>query len=318
MLKELRFVQGAVAKKDFLPAMTHFAIERGTVRAYNGTIALSCPIPFDIDCKPKAGPLVQAIRNCKDTVTLSMTPAGRLRIQSGSFRAFVDCVHEETPHVLPEGTPIELDGEALLTALKVVEPFIGNDASRPWTNGVLLRGQSAFATNNVCLIEYWVGSTFAHVVNIPRSAVKEMLRINEAPTHAQMTTTSMTFHYTDGRWVRTQLLSDAWPDLALILDVESDPKLLDERIFEGLETIAPFSDKLGRVWVQNEQLLTSKDEGEGAVFDIPGLKYEGIYQIDMLKLLQGVAQKIDFAQYPKPCLFYGDRLRGAIIGMRDL
>lgn len=88
MLKELKFVQGAVAKKDLLPAMTHFAIEGGHVRSYNGTLALSSPIPFDIDCKPKAGPLVQAIANCNDTVTLSMTPAGKLRIQSGKFWAF--------------------------------------------------------------------------------------------------------------------------------------------------------------------------------------------------------------------------------------
>jgi len=29
MLRELKFVQGAVAKKDLLPAMTHFAIEGG-------------------------------------------------------------------------------------------------------------------------------------------------------------------------------------------------------------------------------------------------------------------------------------------------
>jgi hypothetical protein len=29
-----------------------------------------------------------------------------------------------------------------------------------------------------------------------------------------------------------------------------------------------------------------------------------------------VAQLFDFSSYPKPCLFYGDNLRGAIIGLR--
>ncbi|QFR59683.1 hypothetical protein P6F33_gp82 [Pseudomonas phage Quinobequin-P09] len=47
-----------------------------------------------------------------------------------------------------------------------------------------------------------------------------------------------------------------------------------------------------------------------------GFPFEGVYQIEMLKLLKDVAQKIDFSAYPNPCLFYGDRLRGAIVGMR--
>jgi hypothetical protein len=36
----------------------------------------------------------------------------------------------------------------------------------------------------------------------------------------------------------------------------------------------------------------------------------------MLKLLEGVATHADFTRYPNPTLFFGDRLRGAIIGMR--
>ena len=316
MLKELKFVQGAVAKKDLLPAMTHFAIEGGHVRSYNGTLALSSPIPFDIDCKPKAGPLVQAIANCNDTVTLSMTPAGKLRIQSGKFRAFVDCIDGETPHVMPEGDHVDLDSEQLLKACKTLAPFVGNDASRPWTNGILLRGQSAFATNNVCLVEYWIGSQTPFTANIPMAAIKEMIRINEAPTHAQRTDNSITFHYTDGRWIRSQLYSTDWPDLSKVLDKPSNPSDMDSRLFEGLEVIKPFADKLGRAFFHGEAVKTHIDEGEGASFDMVGFPFEGVYQIEMLKLLKDVAQKIDFSTYPSPCLFYGDRLRGAIVGMR--
>ena len=317
MLKELKFVQGAVAKKDFLPAMTHFVIEDGRVRAYNGMIALSSPLPFDIDCKPKAEPLVKAISNCNETVTLSMTPAGKLRIQSGKFRAFVDCIEEETAHVTPEGQEVQLDGEAVLEALKVIHPFIGDDASRPWTNGVLLRGQSAFATNNVILVEYWVGAQFPFTVNVPRQAIREMLRINEPPTHAQVTDKSITFHYSDGRWVRAQLYESEWPDMAKVLDKQADATTVDQRIFEALTTIKPFADKMGRVFISDGTLSTSHDSNvEGASYEIPGLPFAGIYNIDMLNLLKGVAELADFTTYPQPCLFYGQKLRGAIIGMR--
>ena len=80
MLSELRFVQGAVAKKDFIPALTHFVIEDGAVRGYNGMLALCSPIPFNIACKPRADALVKAIANCTETVQLAMTAAGRLSV----------------------------------------------------------------------------------------------------------------------------------------------------------------------------------------------------------------------------------------------
>jgi DNA polymerase III sliding clamp (beta) subunit (PCNA family) len=316
MLKELKFVQGAVAKKDLVPAMTHFAIERGTVRAYNGTLALCSPIPFDIDCKPKAGPLVQAISQCDETVTLAITAAGKLRVQSGKFRAYIDCVEGETPHVLPEGQEIHFDGEQVLKAFKVLSTFVGDDASRPWTNGILLRGQSAYATNNVCLAEYWIGTQMPFVVNVPFVAIREMLRIAESPTHAQLTEGSITFHYSNGRWIRSQLYSATWPDLSKVLEREiGNPQPLDERIFEGLEVIKPFADKMGRVFLDKEAVKTHLEDGLGASYELPGFKAEGIYQIEMLNLLKGVAKQIDFSKYPDPCVFYGDRLRGVIVGM---
>lgn len=319
MLAELKFVQGAVGKKDFLPALTHFVIEGGTVRGYNGTLALCTPIPFDIQCKPKAEPLVKAIANCTETVQLSMTAAGRLSVRSGKFKAFVDCSPADTvPHVLPEGDALELNGEALLQALKTLQPFIGDDASRPWTNGVLFRGCSAYATNNVTLIEYWVGTEFPRVMNIPRVTIKEMLRINEAPTHAQHTENSLTLHYTNGRWIRTQLLETEWPDLARILDRESNATPLNELIFAGVDVVKPFVDKMGRILFRKGSIQTHESEEEGAAYAIDDFNVEGAYNIDMLNLLKGVATKVDFSSYPDPCMFFGERVRGAIIGMRTL
>lgn len=318
MLEQLRFVQGSVAKKDYLPALTHFRIENGKVRGFNGTLALCSPIPFDIACTPEAIPLVQAIRNCTETIALSMTPAGRLSVKSGKFRVLINCIEGETSHVEPEGEPLQLDGAALLSALQAVQPFIGDDASRPWSNGVLLKGQSAFATNNVTLVEYWAGSDFPKTVNLPRAAIKEILRVGEAPVSAQSSEGSFTLHYSNGRWIRTALLATEWPDLSRVLDKTSRQETVNPQLFEGLEFIKPFVDKIGRVTFHEGAVCTSTTEGEGARFDIDGLDYPGSFQIEMLMLLQGVAQTIDFSTYPGPCLFTGERLRGAIIGMRQL
>lgn len=316
MLEELKFVQGSVARKDFVPSLTHFSIENSTVRGYNGTIALCSPIPFDIACKPKAEPLIKAIANCVETVQLALTPAGRLSIKSGKFKAFVDCVEGETPHVMPSGEHVAIDGASVLAAFKLLYPVIGTDASRPWSNGVLLVGESAFATNNVVLCEYWTGAAVPQPINVPRAAIKEMLRIDEAPESMQMDANSLTFHYSGGRWLRTQLLETKWPDLAKVLNRESNPLPLDTRIFEAMDTIRPFCDKLNRVLFRPGRIATHEDETEGASYEVEGFDHTGIYSFDMLRLLQDSVQTVDFSTYPNPCMFFGERLRGAIIGMR--
>lgn len=316
MLHELRFAMGSVAKKDFLPALTHFKIENGKVRSFNGTLALCAPINCDINCTPKAIPLIKAIQNCPSTITLHLTEKGKLAVKSGQFKAYIECIEGETPHVEPEGEFFDINGEALHKAITALEHFIGNDASRPWSNGVLFRGKSAFATNNVVVAEYWVGTEFPMEFNLPESAIKEMLRIGEPPLRAQYSGTCIAFHYKGDRWIRTQLLDSAWPDIGKILNVESKPVEFDTRIFEALETIKPFLDKMGRVYFYNDYVSTHQDINEGASFFLPDLAFEGIYAFENVMLLRNVAEKIDYFNFPAPSLFFGDRIRGAIIGFR--
>lgn len=314
MLKELKFVMGAVSKKDMVPAMKHFAIEGGRVRAYNGMLALSSPIPFNIDCYPKADMLIKAIGMCDETVTLSLTPAGKLSVKSGAFKALVSCVEKSDVHLEPAGSEVACNGEALLQAFKVLAPIIGDDASRPWANGILLRGESAFATCNVVLCEYWMGQSFPHVVNIPEVAVREVVRIGEAPAALRMDENSISFLYEDGRWIRSQLFSTQWPDLSKVLDRACNATEIDERIFTAMQQLKPFVDKSGRVIFKPNEVATHDAEEEGGHVELPGSVMQGIYSLEMIMLLKGLAKQADFSAYPKPCLFYGDRLRGAIVG----
>lgn len=318
MLKELKFVMGALSKKDLVPAMTHFVIEKGCVRAFNGMVALCSPIPFDIDCKPKGETLYRAIENCEEAITLYMTPASKLGVKSGSFRCLVPCIEETAVHPEPEGDRYEVDGAKLLEAFKVLSPAIGDDASRPWQNGVLLKGQSAYATCNVVAIQYWMGVTVPHVVNIPEMAIREILRIGEPPTAMQCTDKSFTFHFTDGRWIRTQLLQTDWPDVDRILDqAGANAQPIDRNIFVALDKLKKFVDKAGRVYFKPGIAHTHLSDEEGSSFEMPDSTMTGIYNWDMLKILDGIAETADFSRPGKPSLFYGAGgfARGAIIGM---
>lgn len=321
MLKELKFVQGSIAKKDLLPSLTHFRIEDKRVYGYNGKLALSAPIEFDINCIPKAVPLIKAIDRCEDAVQLGLTPSGKLSVKSGKFRTYIECVEGETPHVVPEGDEVNIDGQALIEALAALEPLISTDAARPWSNGVLFDNSSAYATNNVVIGQYWLGSPFPVRICVPRDAVKEMLRIKEAPCRFQMTENSLTVHYEDGRWLRTNLINSQWPNVDRVLSNPSEScKEIPEEFFTALDSVKPFVDpKFGRIVLQDGTICTHHtDQEDGAIYELPWITNNSSFRIEMLQKLKGLATHLDLSMYPNPCCWYGGKMRGVIVGLHWL
>lgn len=315
ILDAMKFTQGAVSKKDFVPALSHFRIRGGRISGYNGSLVLSAPIALDVDCCPKADAFVKAVQACEETAQLHLTPTGKLAIRSGKFRAHVDCLPDaELPEVAPEGLPVAIDGE-LLPALTLLYDFISVDASKPWSAGVLLDGQSMYATNNVVLLQRWLGYRFPYRVNLPAYAIKEMIRIGEEPVAMQLTATSATFYYAGERWLRTQLISVEWPDAAALLsNLPSTASPVPEGLFAALETLAPFLDSTNRVFMNGDVVGTALEEG--ASVNVPGAPFTGCYNLKMLSLLKGIATLIGFEYYPNPVPIFGDKLRGAISGIR--
>jgi DNA polymerase III sliding clamp (beta) subunit (PCNA family) len=316
MINDLKFVQGAVARKDYVPSLVHFRIQDRKVIGFNGAIALCAPIDINLACSPKAVPFVKAIQTCQDTIQLYLTETGRLAIRSGKFGAFVDCLEEGGyPDIQPSGRTLGTSG-GIYDALKTLSPFIAEDASRPWARGVLFRGCSAFATNNIVAAQYWLGYEFPCEVNIPEEAVRELLRIGEEPSSLQVDEGSVTFHFGQDRWLRTQTLTTQWPDVERIFGTEGSPSPLPEGFFQALTDLAPFTDDLERVFLMEGKISTTQLDGTGASVHLEGIGPWGCFNLKQLQTLEGIVERIDLALYPAPCIFYGHKLRGAIMGMR--
>lgn len=315
MLDVLNFVRGAIAKKDFAPALTHFRIKHKRILGFNGVLAISSPIELDLDVCPKAVPLVKAIQSCKDTIKLNITPAGKLSVSSGKFRAYIECAQVPFPEVYPEGDSFAIP-EGFLEILSLLSPIIAEDASRPWARGILFKGPVALVTNNIVLAQYWTGLDFPLPINLPQEAIAELLRLGIPPTRAQVTESSITFHYEGDRWLRTQLYPSDWPNVEAILEAAFTYTPVPEGLWEAVSTIMPFLEKEGRVYFRDGQVSSTLVEGEGASF-AAGVTAGGCFNADQLTLLKPLAEAVDFSTYPKPCGFKGPRLRGLIAGMRE-
>lgn len=327
LLDALKFVQGSVARKELQEGLTHFRIEGGFVRGYNGNLALCSPIGLQIDCTPKAEPMLKAIAACEEAVQMTMLANGKLSIKSGGFKVSVDTLTGPTVHVEPEGEIHAIDGRLFLDGLQRVQPFISDDASRPWSCGVLVKQGSMYATNNASLVQYWFGAVFPVDCVVPRMAIKELLRIKKVPTHIQCNDNSMTFHYEDGCWLRTQLLELKWPNIESIItrtEEGSNCYEVDPELFNCLERIKPFCERDGRVYIENALVRTHYEEADGASSMFREYKSVGVYNVDLLLQLKGLATQWDASRYnvpdarglATPIIFYGENMRGVIVGFR--
>lgn len=317
MIDAVKFVRGAVAKKDYVAELTHFKIEDRRITGYNGVMALSSPIDIDLNVSPKATVFANALNKCEDTISLHMTKAGRLSLRSGKFRALIDCVDTEASVLptVPEGWEIDV-GAQFMDAIRATARFQGIDASRPWAMGLLFTGQSVMATNNVVFVEYWHGHQMPFDMIIPTVAVNELLRINQDPVRVTATENNVTFHFEDDRWLMTQLIAVAWPEKATtLLDRDFDYKPFPEDFFEGLQTIKPFLDKDGRVHFLGDEMSTSQVDELGAHYDVPGLPEGHCYPFKVLELLEGVTA-VDFDPFPAPCGFLAPGMRGMFLGLK--
>jgi hypothetical protein len=328
MLDALKFVKGAVARKDPVPVLTHYRIKDGVICGFNGLICMASPIALALDCQPKAQPFTEAIKICEElesTPSFAMTPAGRLTVKSGKFKVHIECSPEEYPPVAPEGEQVPVE-PGLLEAFKTLAPMIGQDASRPWARGILLRDGSAFATNNVVIGEYWVGYKMPFDMNVPEECIKEVLRVKQDPTAISATARSITFHFDNGRWIKSQLLTTDWPNVGPVLNKPSNATPVPPDFFDILGRIAAYADQSRKVHFLGNTLATHTDDGVGAsvLVDDPVWRVErGTYNIDLLRALDGLVAKIDFSLYPQPALFFGPDstagyplLRGAVVGMK--
>lgn len=323
ILGDLQYIIGAVARKDLEPALCHLTIRGGRATAFGGRLAMSSPIACDLDVRPHARSLVKAVQACdNEAITLAMTAGGRLTVRAGKFRAHVDCLPQDAPvyEIAPAGEYFDVTDD-FLDSITTLAPFMSVDASRQWAQGLKIGHHSTYATNNIILAQRWHGAQFPAEVIIPADAVNELIRVKEKPLGVQFNDSSMTFFFANKRWLCTSLLSGdqgGWGNVDRVFDANTDASALEpvpQGFYAALDTLKPFLNDRGLIYMLGDRLATAPEDGEGAALDCP-VAQGPIFHAAQLRSLEKVATKVNFAMYPKPCYFVGEKLRGVILGLR--
>lgn len=315
MLDALNLVKGAVSDKDLVPALTHLAVNDGRIHGFNGRVHISTP------CKELKGfcftvpmvPFLAAIEACEGEPKIMLvegTDKRMLTVRSaGDFLATI-------PYGDIQQFPIPDPSKAkkqklknLLQALAALRPFIGQDATRPWSASIKFQGCIAMATNNVILVEASLESLIPTMA-LPIFAVEELLRLGRDPTHMTVEPNAATFHYGtgEGLWLRTQLFEQPWPDAKAILKAAhegSKQVKIPAGLLKAVQQVRPFcpDPKFPLIRLQSDpQNVVSTLDGETSA-SVGGLKGDpvgkGAYHADPLTAALSVALTADWGRFPK-------------------
>ena len=245
MLNSLKIVRGAVSDKNLVPVLTHIAVYEDRVHGFDGRVHISAPAPAqlkDFSFTVPMKPFMAAMEACEgrtlmidhsdNKLTVNNTDGFLATMPTGPIDAFP----------IPELGGKKIKVKELLPVLRALRPFIGQDATRPWSAGILFEDTLAMATNNAVLVQASFHGQMPRVV-IPVFAVEEIIALGMEPQSIMLTDNALVLNYPGKIWLRTVLLEDAWPDAKTMLKVchhEAQYTGLPEGLLTAVQQIQGF------------------------------------------------------------------------------
>ena len=302
---------GLVAALDFIAcAITENSPEawRGCVRfrdgyalAFNGIISAGCKVDEEFAACPQFGFLRRALEKASDTVAFTQIDASKLAITSGKFKALIPCLQPDAIQEISSG-------------FEQIGPIVKESGTTVVEASLLLKAGSMVACDRVLLLEYWHGIDLPPGLVIPKAFVnaviaakKKIIGFGYSPEQ------SMTLHFEDGSWIKTQLFSVGWPDIDFLArgDINRCAPM-PEGLFDAIAAVLPFSGD-GNVFFNGETISSHEERSIGASFEFAcpsGYAYKG----QRLLMMKGRASFIEFNAEHKMAFFFSNDppIRGAL------
>lgn len=296
-----------------LVAKTHCRLAGNFAVAFDGVLALGHPIEEELSICPHTYRLSDALAKCKKAMSITQLDGDRLVIKSGNFRVVIPCLN---PAALPYARPDDRAGEvtdALKEGFAALNPIVSGTGHTHVESSLLLNNNSMVATDRQIMLEYWHGINLPDGLAIPKAALTAVGKIKLQLVGIGVSDRTVTFHYENGAWLRTQLYAEPWPDVYSVLNRGDPHKGVDvpPAFFDAVEAVAPFSDA-GEVYTTDKGLASHNTEAAGATYELKGVPPGLCFNAKYLLTMKDTAKRIDLVGSNGVSFFYGDRVRGAI------
>lgn len=317
LINALHFISVAQKTEDDAPYKTHCILHNGWATAFNGTITAGAKIEETLEIAPNTYKLIAALERTTKDVSITELD-GRLSIRSGGFSCHVPCWHEGMPALAPD-QPLYGISDVLKSGFEMISGFtVDNDKKRIVECSILLRENSMIATDTSVMLEYWTGISLPTLI-LPKAFVTAILNTDKKLKAFGYSEASCTFHFEDDSYIKTQLYSEAWPNVDVILNKPSKPEPLPAGFYDALRNIKPFSegkDLQKTVYFVDGALQSHRDKQDGAVCEVAGVRHGPAFNIKRLERIEHCVETVDFYSSSAAFFFSKDGLtRGVLAGV---
>lgn len=319
----IRWVSEALAAKDIGPAMTHYRVGGGTIRASNGRLTAAYPWPDDAEFLVSGVEFEKVLARMEgDEPTIAYdAEAQNVLVRSGRFSATIgtlpaaDWAYPGVEDAEWRATP-----EGLLAILRSLRAFVPDNPAQAWQGCVALESGNLYATNNIALagMSCDVGDVQAL---LPSYAIDFLLRREEGLEEWAWTDNYVAFRWSSGAWVRSQLVIGRFPERAASLvreAYESQPtQEITNDFREAFSHVSALAEDTIRIYGDRMEAKFKKSVVVAPCeCEVPGDADASIWGAAYLAPVVSQATRWSPGLWPKPAPFRGDSVAGFIVGRK--
>lgn len=314
LIAALKFV--SVAQKKAGPTGVQFAhLAHNWAAAFDGVLTVAAPIEEDLAACVHTLQFIDALSKAGDELAITQLSPNTIAVSSGVFRALVPCVAFDEVPIPPPDPQCAVIDDRIKAALAAVAGLATDGAPNATFAAVLLQAGSAVATNGAALLEAWHGIDLPPGLLLPKAAATAVAKASKTLTGFGFSQSSATFYFEDGSFIKSQLYGERYPNYAAVLDV---PGLnlwpVPEDFYRGVRAIESFSPN-GHVFFEDGAVLSRLHKEEASTYRIEGLPERMGFAVKLLLSVEHAFKKAHFDAETNKVVFYGDNVRGAIMGL---
>ena len=314
LLAALKFV--AIAQKKAGPTNVQFGhIAHNWAAASDGVLTVAHPIEEDLVACPHTLQFIDALSKVGEDLSITQLSPNALAVSSGAFRALVPCVgFDDVPIAAPDPQCATID-DRIKTAFAAVAGLATDGAPNATYAAVLLQAGSAVATNGAALLEAWHGIDLPPGMMLPKCAAVAVAKAGPALTGFGFSASSATFYFENGAFIKTQLYGERYPNYQVVFEVEGlNPWPVPDDFYNGVRAIQSFSPN-GNVFFDDGAVLSKMHKEEASTYKIEGLPERMGFSAKLLLSVEHAFKKAHFAPEANKVVFFGDNLRGVLMGL---
>lgn len=314
LVKALKFIS-VVQKKSGTVEQQFCAMVNHWLIANNGVVMAGTKIEEDLFACPHTYQLLEALNKSRQEMNITQLSQAQLSVKSEKFKAIVPCVSFETLNFpAPDNKQVQVDNriKAAFGAVATLATLATDGAEKAYLAAVCLQSGSAVATNGAAVLEYWHGFQFDGCrFMVPKVAAVAVAECEKDLVGIGYTQSSITFHFADESFIKTQLFNESFPEYAHFFNVQTNPWPLPEEFFKGVKSVKNFS-KNGIVYFDNGCVSSREIESEASTYQVQNLPEGMAFHAKLLLQVQHAMVNVDFDKSRNNVIFFGNNVRGIL------